>query len=210
MSKSATVFSQNAPHFQKMGRVLLLVQLALSICLLTNIRSVLADDVTSRSETSQYTLGTELDALPFITGGYYFSVVGGYDHFRLRAIISLVNPPGFAYDSAHFSNLSLHAYAAVVDYFFKPDLNGYWIGGGIERWLASIHGMNGQSTGSFQEWVATLGVGYVWYFYSNFYLNPWVAGHLRVGGDSQSIVGTQIYSVNTLQGEGSVKLGWHF
>jgi len=172
--------------------------------------SAFADEAASQPAQGRYTLGTELDALPFITGGYYFSLVGGYDHFRLRGIVSLVNPPGFAYDADRFTNLSLHAHAVVADYFFKSDLSGYWIGAGIERWLGSVETKGGQSSGKFQEWVATLGVGYVWYFYSNFYFNPWIAGHVRVGGDSQSLVGSQIYSVNRLQGEGSVKIGWHF
>lgn len=181
-----------------------------SVAYWVGIARASAEELPSQSDTSHLTLGTELDALPFITGGYYFSLIGGYEHFRLRAVLSFVYPPGFAYDSERFAHFRLQADAAIIDYFFKPDLSGFWVGAGIERWIASIDSANVNSSGNFMEWVATIGVGYVWYFYENFYINPWIAGHLRVAGDSQSTVGTQIYSVNTIQGEGSVKIGWHF
>lgn len=169
----------------------------------------------SRAETSEvdknppFTIGTELDALPFATGGYYFSLVGGYDHFRLRGVASLVNPPGFAYPSDRFTNLSLHAYAVIVDYFFKPEPQGFWVGVGLEKWLGTIDSANGSNSGSYHESVSTVGVGYVWVFYKNFYLNPWVAIHMKMDGDPPR-VGTDVYALPSVQGEGSFKLGWYF
>jgi len=171
--------------------------------------SVLASEVEDKKEIDQYTIGTELDALPFVTGGYYFSLVGGRDHFRLRGVASLVNPPDFAYPSDRFKNLSLHAYALIVDYFFKPEPNGFWVGVGLEKWFGSINSNSGNSSGSYSESVSTLGTGYVWVFYKNFYLNPWVAIHLKLSGDSP-YVGANVYSLPTIQGEGSFKLGWYF
>lgn len=171
--------------------------------------SCCAAELNHTPDRAPYSLGTELDALPFATGGYYFSLVGGYDHFRLRGIASLVYPPSFAYPSDRFSNLKLHAYALIVDYFFKPAPEGFWVGAGIEKWLGTLDSNQGASSGSYNESVATLGVGYVWIFYQHFYLNPWAAAHVKLSGDSPN-VGAQVYSLPSLQGEGSVKLGWYF
>ena len=168
-----------------------------------------ASQVSEETKTAPYTIGTELDALPFATGGYYFSLIGGHDHFRLRGIASMVNPPDFAYPSDRFKNLSLHAYALIVDYFFKPEFDGFWVGVGLEKWLGTIDSKVSSNSGSFNESVSTLGSGYVWKFYKNFYLNPWVAIHLKVSGDSPN-VGIDSYTLPTLQGEGSFKIGWYF
>lgn len=127
---------------------------------------------------SEYTLGTEIDALPFLTGGYHFSVIGGMDRFRLRAIVSQVTLPRFVFDSSHFGASSLHVSALVVDYFFAPKNHGFWVGGGFENWTGAIDGKISGTSGSYQEWISTLGAGDNWFFYQNFYLNPWIAAHL--------------------------------
>lgn len=158
----------------------------------------------------EFNFGTELDALPFITSGYYFSIIGGLDRFRVRAIVSQINLPGFAYDSENFTKSSLHVYACVLDYFFKPDYHGWWIGGGVENWSGTVNGSSAGTTGTYREWVATLGSGYNWFFYGNFSLNPWAAVHARIAGDSQTQVGNQTYSVSSIEAEGSVKIGWYF
>lgn len=165
---------------------------------------------TPKDSKSQFTLGTELDALPFITGGYYFSVIGGYNQFRLRAMISQVNLPSFTYDNSLFSKSSLHVYALVLDYFFAPDARGLWIGGGFEHWGGTVESNEIGASGTFGEWVSTLGTGYTWFFYKNFYLNPWVAVHAKIAGDATAQVGNQTYSVHELQAEGSLKIGWYF
>lgn len=156
------------------------------------------------------TVGTELDAVPFLNEGYYFSLIGGYDHWRLRAIVTQTNLPKFVYDSSSFTQSSLHVYAVVVDYFLESDNRGFWVGVGGERWKGSVGGRVAGTTGSFQETVATLGVGYNWFFFRNFYLDPWVAVHVRCAGDSDAKVGDQTYEMNVVQAEGSLKVGWYF
>ncbi len=166
--------------------------------------------INSIQPNSEITFGTELDALPFITGGYYFSAIGGLDQFRLRGIISQVYLPGFAYDSANFTKSSLSVYALVLDYFFSQNYRGYWVGGGVENWTGKVNGNIAGTSGTFQEWVSTLGTGYNWFFYENFYVNPWFAVHAKLTGDSQAQVGSQVYLVRSFEAEGSLKIGWYF
>ena len=118
------------------------------------------------------TIGFEADALPYITGGYYGSVWAGHNHVRYRAIISRINIPGFIIKSG-FENNRIDAYAALADYFFKPALKGWWIGGGVEYWKGEIQTNAKIQTARYDNGIFTLGTGYIWRFYKNFYLNPW-------------------------------------
>ena len=58
--------------------------------------------------------------------------------------------------------------------------------------------------------IFTIGGGYVWKFHKNFYLNPWVAGHLSIAGDKAVVVDESTYEPPLFLPEISLKLGWHF
>lgn len=159
--------------------------------------------------TKNTSIGFELDALPYITGGYYGSVWIGHNHFRYRAVISKVEIPDFVIQDG-FTNNENKAYAAIVEYFFRPDFEGWWIGTGIEYWENNIQTDAKLDTSEYNNTVFTIGSGYVWKFYKNFYLNPWVAGHLRIAGDKDVVVDESTFETKLFIPEVSLKLGWHF
>ena len=174
---------------------------------------VLLLNVTYGQDTDQQvkstTIGVELDALPYITGGYYGSVWVGHKQFRYRAVVAKTEVPEF-YVEDGFTNNEVQAYAAIVDYFFKPDFKGWWIGTGLEYWDSTIQTDAKLETAEYNNTVFTLGGGYVWKFHKNFYLNPWVAGHLRIAGDKDVSVDNSIFETPVFTPEISLKLGWHF
>lgn len=155
------------------------------------------------------TVGFELDFLPYLTGGYYGSVWVGHDHFRYRAVIAKVKKPDFLVADG-FTNNKITAYAAIIDYFFKSGFDGWWIGGGGEYWQGEIQADTKQETGKYDNAILTLGGGYVWKFYRNFYLNPWAAIHARIAGDSNVAVDGKEFHPPLLTPELSLKVGWHF
>lgn len=155
------------------------------------------------------TVGFELDAIPYIFKGYYGSVWVGHNHFRYRAVITKIETPNFILEDG-FTNNDMNVYAAIVDYFFKPDFEGWWIGPGLEYWDATIQTDAQLETAEYRNIIATLGGGYVWKFHKNFYLNPWVAGHFRIAGDKEVSVDQSIYETPLFIPEISLKLGWHF
>ncbi len=160
-------------------------------------------------ETTTSTVGVELDALPYITGGYYGSVWYGNNHMRYRAVITQVTMPEFVLEDG-FTNNEIKVYAAIVDYFFKPDFEGWWIGPGLEYWDAKIQTDAELETAEYNNTIFTFGGGYVWKFYKNFYLNPWAAAHLRIAGDKNVVVDGSTFETKLIIPEISVKLGWHF
>ncbi|HVV07084.1 MAG TPA: hypothetical protein VHC96_22805 [Puia sp.] len=158
---------------------------------------------------SGFTGGVEADVLPFLTGGYYMSVWGGYKHVRYRIVLTEVNTPQFLLPEK-FSNNEIEAYALIADYFFHRDFQGCWIGTGLEWWKGQIDTRDASATGRYTAYLYTIGTGYVWNIYRGFYLNPWAGAHLKVGGDHFAHVGLLEYTPPLLTPEVSFKIGWHF
>lgn len=154
-------------------------------------------------------IGLEADILPYMTGGYYGSVWLGYKHMRYRAILTKVTTPSFFVKSG-FGNNKIQAYTLIADYFFKPNFEKWWLGAGFEYWDQTIQTDSKLSTADFNTTVFTVGGGYVWKFYKNFYLNPWAAGHVRIAGDTQVAIDGKVYKPALFTPEASLKIGWHF
>ena len=153
--------------------------------------------------------GFELDALPYLTGGYYISGWVGKDKLRVRGIVASVNFPKFAIE-AGFEDNKLEAYALVVDYFPSQNFSGVWYGGGIEFWDSEIKSENENITSEYSNFVVTAGGGYIWYFHKNFYLNPWGAIHGIVSGDGDVNVGSRVFKPKKVTGEISLKVGFKY
>ena len=113
------------------------------------------------------------------------------------------------YDTEAFDRNTIWVYAIVVDYFFKPDFKGFWIGTGIEYWDGEIEDKFSE-TAKYNNWIFTLGTGYVWKFWDNLYINPWVAAHVRIAGDEEVPVGSYTFLTPFITPEISLKLGWNF
>ena len=163
----------------------------------------------SAEEDRSIKFGGELDALPYLTGGYYLSAWAGKDNIRLRGIVASINIPEFAVESG-FENNKLKAYALVVDYFPSKDFTGTWYGVGIEKWDSEIKSQDENATAKYSNVVLTAGGGYLWYFNKYFYLNPWVAAHAVVGGDESVNVGSRTLNTRKITAEVSLKIGFKY
>ncbi|MFH0736373.1 MAG: hypothetical protein V1773_17650 [bacterium] len=155
--------------------------------------------------------GVELDALPYIFGGYYGSAWLKYNNFRIRPVITKITQPKFIVEDG-FKNLNTKAYALIVDYFFddKEIIKGLWIGTGLEYWDNNITENISNSKKEYQNIYFTIGGGYVINIWKNLYINPWIAGHLKFGGKSELKFAYKNYAVSNFVPEVSVKIGWRF
>jgi hypothetical protein len=160
------------------------------------------------------TLGLELDALPFVLSAVAGQPGGagnlwiGLDRLRLRAVGAHVAFPS-GLTPTGFQDRELTVAAGIVDCFFRPGFDGPWVGAGFEYWWNTIGSPSGPSTASWNSWVATLGGGFVWKFWGEFYLNPWAAAHLLLSTPSVTLYG-ETWKPAAVTGEVSVKLGWSF
>jgi hypothetical protein len=156
--------------------------------------------------------GVELDALPYLTGGYYGSAWAGYKNLRFRLVAAKAETPSFVVADG-FENLDTKAYAFIVDYFpYNKDnsLTGLWVAAGLEYWNNTIKNSSDHFSSEFNNYQFTVGGGYVIKIWENLYINPWVAGHLRIAGDKSVNVGNKDYSPHLVLPEASIKLGWQF
>lgn len=186
-------------QIEKMIRVIVIL-----FTLLT-ARATLAQEPVAKTTT----VGFEVDALPYITGGYYASFWVGHKHMRYRAIITQVTAPDFVVPDG-FTNNEIQAYTVIVDYFFKEGFEKWWVGSGFEYWDGKIQTDDKLATATYSNTIFTVGGGYVWKFYKNFYLNPWVAVHFRIDGDKEVAVDGEVFTPALLTPEASLKIGWHF
>ena len=171
--------------------------------------SAAAQEINSTTTASPTTAGFELDVLPYVSGGYYVSGWIGHDRFRVRPVVTKTTLPDFAVQDG-FKNADLDVYAVIVDYFPRAGFCGLWVGAGVEFWKNAIENGSNGGTAEWDNTVATIGAGYVWRFAGNFYLNPWAAAHVVVGGPTSVNAGGATYSPRRFTPEVSVKLGWHF
>jgi hypothetical protein len=162
--------------------------------------------------SSRVRAGLEIDALPYLTGGYYFSAWGGYKNFRLRGVFTHFKSPSFVIPDG-FEDQKSDAYTLLVDYFPSADKNEFekwWIGAGLEYWKNSVQNSSDNATGNYDNLILTLGGGYVWKIWGNLYLNPWAAAHIALSGADEKKIGNNNFKPKGFLYEASLKLGWYF
>lgn len=155
--------------------------------------------------------GTEIDLLPYITGGYYSSAWIGQQGWRLRGVISHVFVPDFATEDG-FTDKSLMAYALICDYFplNNGEYRGLWLGAGVEYWDNHIRHEASREWGSYSNLVATAGAGYVIPVYRHLHINPWYAAHCITDEDISKPIGDAHLKVKRFAQEASLKIGITF
>ena len=163
-----------------------------------------ADDKNSK----QWMVGTELDLLPYLFGGYYVSAVAGYGHWRARLVSTELTTPDFVTPSG-FEDNNLDVTAYIIDYYFKPGFKGWWISPGYETWKGDIKETSSGVRKNYQTDILTLGGGYTYHFNDYLYINPWAAVHIPIGGDKEVRFAQDTYKIKTTP-EASIKIGIHF
>ena len=161
------------------------------------------------AQEQKRTGGAELDLLPYISGGWYVSGWYGVDQFRYRGVYAETTVPDF-FVAEGFTDHNIEAAAFIVDYFFKPNFEGWWVGVGYEYWENEIWNSEKTEQAWYVNNVATIGGGFVWKFWGNLYLNPWAAGHILMTGTEERQIGGKSYKPALFTPELSLKLGWHF
>lgn len=163
---------------------------------------------------TRQTVGISIDLLPPIMSlvagevGYSAQIWYGYNKFRVRGVLANFYLPDKIMGNKNFSRLKTDAKAVIFDYFLKKDFKGWWIGSGFELWNNQIESKSSLDRFKFKDYVVTLGGGYIFKVYKNFYIEPWGAIHYVVNNE-KIISGETQYNTKRFQGEISLKIGWH-
>jgi hypothetical protein len=176
------------------------------------VGSALASDAAVERAPGVWRYGTELDVLPYATKGYYGSAFAGTNGWRFRGVAVSSTIPSFMVEEG-YEDKSLDAYAFLVDRFLgakKDKLEGFWIGGGGEYWRNKIRAEGTADDVRYDNFVLTVGGGYVWKLSRHFFINTW-AGAQGVGGGNRQIPGGgKVYEQRVFTPEASVKFGITF
>jgi hypothetical protein len=166
---------------------------------------------TQEGSSSKIRFGTEIDALPFITGGYYLSGNMSINNYRLRIVYTQVYPPSFTIPDS-FKNQDMKAGTILFDYFplSKDKPEKLWLGVGAEYWNSNVMSELTGKKSTFNQKILTAGLGWNYYLSKHIYVNPWVALHLDLQGNRSIDLSGEPYKINSVIGEGSLKIGYLF
>lgn len=156
-----------------------------------------------------FNAGVELDALPYLTGGYFAAIWAGKDPWRMRILTANVHKPDWS-TTKGFVNHHVKAYALVVDRFFQPAWKGWWMGGGLVYWESTIQSEARQQTAEFDNFLLNGSMGYNLQLFQRFYLSPWAGLSVRISGHEKTPVDDRQFRLPFLNPEASLKLGWFF
>jgi hypothetical protein len=160
-------------------------------------------------------IGVAIDLLPPVlsatTGcfGYSAQVWYGYNKNRIRGVVAGFQIPDKIMGNENFKDLKTTATALIYDRFKNNNFQGWWLGAGVEFWNNTITSNTNYKDYSFNNYLATTGMGYIFTVYKNLYIEPWGAIHY-VLNDEKVVVGNTEYQTKKFQGEVSLKIGWAF
>lgn len=162
-------------------------------------------------EESSLKFGAELDVLPYFNKGYDLSLWTSYYLFKVNFDWALKYPADFV-TNVGFENLRYKTFGVQFSYFPIPhslELDRLWFGLGMEKWSSKIQQSTTKAEAVFNNYLISVSVGYLLFVYGNWYVNPYLSGHLRAFGDKSVYVGGYLYNVQKFTPEISIKIGYH-
>ncbi len=173
------------------------VKLFASVCVLINSHA-----------NAKLKFGAELDAVPYLLGGYYASALVALENFQFRYVTTEYNAPDF-YLQSGFEDNNVQVKAFILDYYFDNSLKGFWLGSGLENWQGKVTESSSGVEKEYDTKLFTIGGGYSYYLNDYFYLNPWVGFHIPVSGDNNVSFSNKTFDIKSTA-EISLKLGFRF
>ena len=170
---------------------------------------VLSSNICLGQFNKPVSFGSEIDALPYATGGYFGALFLGKNHWRVRALSANVHKPDWTTKKG-FNHHEILAFALVVDLFQAQNWRKWWIGAGPVLWNSKIRAEGSNTIASFSNLLLNGSIGYNFGLVRNIYLSPWAGLSLKVAGDKDIVVQNKIYNLPFLNPEMSLKLGFHF
>ncbi len=140
--------------------------------------------------------------------GYSFQAWAGFDHMKMRLVAAHLYQPDRLIDDT-FKNYEMNVTAFIIDYFFKEDLTGLWIGTGAELWNCSVESKSSGITAAWTDNILTAGAGYVWKITESVYLDPFAAVHFRMN-DGRIVAGSDEFKRQRVSASASIKIGYMF
>lgn len=172
--------------------------------------------VTSPAPAPPLAVGFVIDLLPTALSasskhfGGSFQTWVGVGHLRFRAVAAHLHMPDALGARDGYKDQETTVMAAIVDYVFGRHFDGFWVGTGFEGWMNNIgHKAHPGRRAYWNNAVYTIGGGYIWRAIGNFYLEPWVAGHVLLNNPSVRLDAKR-YKPFPLSGEASLKIGYFF
>jgi hypothetical protein len=178
------------------------------ILLLMSIQCSFAQEEDLPSTYHPLNFGLEQDPVPYLNKGYILTAWLGMQHTRARVSYAKVQQPPFMLRHDILSE-EISATQLSIEFFFKEDFKGLWLGPSIGYWWNRVQ----TSSGFLHDYPSVLFSvvgGYQIYLFKGLYISPYFAGHLRLTGMRDVEVGSLDYRPHLLLPELSLKVGYKF
>ena len=165
-----------------------------------------------RKTAHKWTMGSDLDLLPFALHGYSSGGFLGRNGWRASSLMSASTAPSFMISSG-FSDRHTDAYTGMVDRFFggkRKSIEGFWAGAGGGYWRSSIRAGGSSTPAKYHDFRLTVGGGYLIRLSRHIYLDPCAAEHFVVAGQRRIPVSGQTYRPPVFTLDASIKIGFNF
>lgn len=168
-----------------------------------------------RAASGRLAMTASTDVLPVVISAAAGEVGGtlavglASTHLQVRALAFRVAVPEFAHGAPAFDRVTSTGGGVIVDYFFREDLRGLWIGAGLEVASAAARHRATQDTQRFVVVAPTASVGWQFRIGRGFFIGPH-AGFLYALNPAKATVGSDTLEQAAITPEVSIKLGWRF
>lgn len=166
-------------------------------------------DEDDRSSYNKIYFGLEQDVLPYVLSGFIITGWAGIKKTRLRLSYAHANSPKF-FRKKNIDFEQTRATGLNVEFFFKPEFEGFWVGPGLGYWWNTVKNEETGQVRDFTSAVVSVGGGYNWFIWKGLYISPWLAAHFRLSGNKGFEMGGELYKPMLITPEISLKIGWCF
>jgi hypothetical protein len=152
--------------------------------------------------------GIEQDPQPYFFKGWTVSAWMGLKRARIKGNFAAANTPAF-FRRPGINFERTNASHVGIDFFFKDQFKGFWVGPSLGYWWNRIKSEDHYQK-DFWSAIFSVGTGYNIYIFKGLYISPYLAGHLRITGTKNIMLGPLDYTPRLFTPEISLKIGWRF
>ena len=157
-----------------------------------------------------FSVGLQMDALPFILGGYDMAAWVGKDKFRILGYLQSLNTPEVLLRDGFVNGEVEISYGFAVDYFLEKKFKGLWFSNGLGYWRGTIGHESEFVTGEIENVFYSFGLGYSFLLGKGFYLSSKLSANVIISGDKEIRVGSRPFFLDDAIPDLAVEFGWAY
>ena len=157
-----------------------------------------------------FSVGLQIDAVPYILRGYDIAGWVGKDKFRVLGYLQSLNTPEVLFRDGFENGEVEISYGFAVDYFLEKKFKGLWFSSGLGYWKGTIGHESEVATGEIENTFFSFGLGYSFLLAKGFYLSSKFSANVLISGDKEIRVGSRPFFLDDAIPDLAIEFGWFY